>query len=149
AAVSNALDALKHKADVVLQRDHGAGVAELIDRLVEEDLADVAPERHCVLLGKAGEHAVKLDPYESNIMVCGTSGSGKSTLTTGLLERLCDDGYQFAVLDPEGDYANLDFAVVLGGAGRAPLVDEVIDVLKDASRNAVINMLGVSVEHRP
>lgn len=149
AAVSNALDALKKHADLVLQRDHGAGVAELIDRMVEEDLADVAPERHCVLLGKVGDHELRLDPYESNIMVCGTSGSGKSTLTTGLLERLSEMGYQFAILDPEGDYSNLDFAVALGGAGRAPLVDEVIDVLRDAKRNAVINMLGVAVEHRP
>ncbi len=149
AAVANALPVLKGHADLVLNHDHGAGVAELIDRLVEEDLADVAPERHGALLGNAGEQAVKLDPYASNIMVCGTSGSGKSTLTTGLLERLSDQGYQFVILDPEGDYSTLDFAVVLGGAGRAPLVDEVIDVLKHSKRNAVINMLGVSVEHRP
>jgi len=151
AAVANALEALKTRADVVLTQDHGAGVSELIDRMVEEDLADVAPERHRVLLGhvSGNGHLVKLDPYDSNIMVCGTSGSGKSTLTTGLLERLTEQGYQFAILDPEGDYSTLDFAVVLGGAGRAPLVDEVIDVLKDSHRNAVINMLGVAVEHRP
>ncbi len=149
AAVSNALDVLKKRADIVLTRDHGAGVNELIERLVEEDLADVAPERHHILLGKVGDRDIKLDPYESNIMVCGTSGSGKSTLTTGLLERLCERGYQFAILDPEGDYSNIDFAVVLGGAGRAPLVEEVIDVLKESHRNVVINMLGVAVEHRP
>jgi len=149
AAVSNALDALKKHADLVLQRDHGAGVAELIERMIEDDLADVAPDRHWVLLGKTCDHEVRLDPYESNIMVCGTSGSGKSTLTTGLLERLSEKGYQFAILDPEGDYSNLDFAVALGGPGRAPLIDEVIDVVKDAKRNAVINMLGVAVEHRP
>ena len=149
AAVANALGVLKAKADVVLQRDHGAGVAELIERIVDEDLADVAPARHHVLLGRTGDGEIKLDPYASNIMVCGTSGSGKSTLVTGLLERLNEKGYQFAILDPEGDYSTLDFAVVLGGAGRAPLVEEVIDVLKHSRRNAVINMLGVSIEHRP
>jgi hydroxymethylpyrimidine pyrophosphatase-like HAD family hydrolase len=118
AAVANALPVLKGKADLVLMRDHGAGVVELIERMVEEDLADVAPQRHAVLLGHAGAQEVKLDPYSSNIMVCGTSGSGKSTLTTGLLERLSEQGYQFAILDPEGDYSTLEFAVVLGGAGR-------------------------------
>jgi hydroxymethylpyrimidine pyrophosphatase-like HAD family hydrolase len=149
AAVANALPALKAHADVVLDGDHGAGISELVDRIVDDDLDDVAPERHQIVLGHAEGHVVRLDPYEANIMVCGTSGSGKSTLTTGILERLCDQGYQFAILDPEGDYSSLDFAVVLGGAGREPLVEEVIDVLRDSHRNAVINMLGVAVEHRP
>jgi HAD superfamily hydrolase (TIGR01484 family) len=149
AAVSNALDSLKTKADLVMEQDHGAAVSELIDRMLDNDLVDVSPVRHRVLLGHAGAEEVRLDPYGSNIMVCGTSGSGKSTLTTGLLERLCDQGYQFAILDPEGDYSALDFAVVLGGPNRAPLVEEVIDVLRDATRNTVINMLGVSVDHRP
>jgi HAD superfamily hydrolase (TIGR01484 family) len=42
AAVANALPALKETADVVLAADHGAGVAELIDRLLtrEESLTD-------------------------------------------------------------------------------------------------------------
>jgi hydroxymethylpyrimidine pyrophosphatase-like HAD family hydrolase len=149
AAVSNALPSLKAKADVVLSHDHGAGVTELIDRVCMDDLADLAPPRHRVLLGKTGEKEVRIDPYTANIMVCGTSGSGKSTLTTGLLERLSDRGYQFAILDPEGDYSSLEFAVVLGGAGRAPLVEEVVDVLRDSTRNAVVNMLGVAVDHRP
>jgi HAD superfamily hydrolase (TIGR01484 family) len=149
AAVANALPAVKAKADMVLARDHGAGVSDLIDDMVDNDLAEIAPARHKVLLGRAQDRELRLDPYESNIMVCGTSGSGKSTLTTGLLERLFDAGYQFAVLDPEGDYSTLDFAVVLGGPQRAPLVEEVIDVLKDPARSAVINMLGVAVDHRP
>jgi hydroxymethylpyrimidine pyrophosphatase-like HAD family hydrolase len=149
AAVSNALPSLKAKADLVLTRDHGAGITELIDRVLADDLVDIAPPRHRILLGRSGDKEVQLDPYSSNIMVCGTSGSGKSTLTTGLLERLSDHGYQFAILDPEGDYSTLDFAVVLGGAGRAPLVEEVVDVLRDSTRNAVINMLGVAVDHRP
>ena len=34
AAVANALPALKEHADVVLSRDHGAGVIELVDRLL-------------------------------------------------------------------------------------------------------------------
>jgi hypothetical protein len=39
AAVANALPALKERADLVTRRDHGAGVAELIDLLVGNDLA--------------------------------------------------------------------------------------------------------------
>ena len=37
-AVSNALDSLKEHADIVTKADHGAGVAELIDELIADDL---------------------------------------------------------------------------------------------------------------
>jgi HAD superfamily hydrolase (TIGR01484 family) len=39
AAVANALPAVKETADIVLQADHGTGVAELIDLVVATDLA--------------------------------------------------------------------------------------------------------------
>src|SRR5690606_7629021 len=121
----------------------------LIDRIVKNDLADLAPDRHRIPLGRVGDYEVRLDPYATNAMICGTSGSGKSTLTSGLLERLADAGYQFCVLDPEGDYTSLEFAVMLGAPKRAPLVSEVLDVLAFPKRNAIVNMLGVAVDHRP
>jgi hypothetical protein len=148
-AVSNALPSLKKHADFVTPADHGVGVSQLIDRMVANDLADIPPVRHHLLLGTSEGKEVRLPPYSTNAMICGTSGSGKSTLTTGLLERLSDAGYQFCILDPEGDYTSLEFAVVLGAPNRAPLVTEVMDVLRHPRRNAVVNMLGVAVEHRP
>ncbi|HXN53162.1 MAG TPA: HAD family hydrolase [Candidatus Acidoferrum sp.] len=42
-AVANALPALKERADLVTTGSHGAGVEELIERLLCEDLASVAP----------------------------------------------------------------------------------------------------------
>lgn len=41
AAVANALPALKETADFVAAADHGAGVSELIDRIIATDLQDV------------------------------------------------------------------------------------------------------------
>jgi HAD superfamily hydrolase (TIGR01484 family) len=41
-AVSNALDSVKTKADVVTTADHGAGVEELINHLLDDDLASLA-----------------------------------------------------------------------------------------------------------
>jgi HAD superfamily hydrolase (TIGR01484 family) len=149
AAVANALPALKDHADMVLVGDHGTGVAELIDRLIASDLADSSPARHRIEIGRAGDEVISFDPYATNIMVCGPSGSGKSTLTTGILERLNKAGYQFAIIDPEGDYGSLEQAVVLGGSQREPLVEEVVDVLRDPARNVVANLLGVAVAHRP
>ncbi len=45
AAVANALPMLRARADIDLQADHGAGVIELIDRLLADDLASVAVNR--------------------------------------------------------------------------------------------------------
>lgn len=45
AAVSNALPALKESADFLTQAAHGAGVAELIDRILADDLASLEPRR--------------------------------------------------------------------------------------------------------
>jgi HAD superfamily hydrolase (TIGR01484 family) len=39
-AVANALPSLKERADIVTKADHGAGVSELIDELIETDLAN-------------------------------------------------------------------------------------------------------------
>jgi hypothetical protein len=151
AAVANALDALKDRADLVLRDHHGAGVRELIEHLIANDLAAAAPllVRHHLLLGKNGGGDVTIDPYEANILICGTSGSGKSTITNGLLERLCKCGYQYAIVDPEGDYAADEHAVVLGAPKRAPLVSEILDVLKHPTDNVVANLLGIALEHRP
>src|SRR5690349_4031713 len=52
-AVANALPTLKSAADLVTAADHGAGVVELIDKLLADDLASLEPRltRHHVLLG--------------------------------------------------------------------------------------------------
>ena len=150
-AVANALPSLQQHADLVTRADHGTGVAELIGHLLADDLAAAVRDlpRHHLVLGRSERGEVRFDPYGDTLMVCGTSGSGKSTLTTGLLEQLCRASYQLAIVDPEGDYSTLDVAVVLGSAQRAPLVEEVLDVLRDPARSVAVNLLGLSVEHRP
>ena len=150
-AVANALPVLKARADLVTAADHGRGVCELIDHLITDDLAAVAPKltRHHIHLGKVGDQDISIDPYSSNVLICGTSGSGKSTLTTAILERLSEQGYQFTILDPEGDYTSLEFAVVHGAPSQPPLVSAVLDVLRKPTGNVVVNMLGVAIDHRP
>src|SRR5262245_44435252 len=92
AAVANALPAVKDTADIVMAKDHGAGVAELIDRLLANDLSDLKTlARHRIPVGETDEKVEEyIDPAGAGVMVCGTSGSGKSTLTTSILERLAD-----------------------------------------------------------
>jgi hypothetical protein len=91
----------------------------------------------------------RIDPYGTNVLIAGPSGSGKSTVTTGILERLAEAAYQFVIIDPEGDYSDLEFAVTLGDAQRAPLADEFMHLLADPEQNAVVNLLGIPLEHRP
>ena len=53
-AVANALPSLKECADIVTNADHGAGVVELIDEILRDDLQryDAKLRRHQTLLGK-------------------------------------------------------------------------------------------------
>jgi len=151
-AVANALPSLKERADIVTRGDHGAGVAELIDEILADDLAhrEAALIRHQVVLGKTEQGAsVRLSPYGINALVVGTSGGGKSSVATGLIERLRANGYSYCVIDPEGDYDALEATLVLGSPERAPTLDECVQLISKPQTNAVINLLDVKLEDRP
>ncbi|MFI6795999.1 HAD family hydrolase [Streptosporangium canum] len=149
-AVANALPAVKERCDLVTERDHGAGVAELVDRLLEDDLAGVDVARHRLLLGAGEAGQVSVPPYGLRLLVAGPSHSGKSTVTAALLERVAGAGYQFCLIDPEGDYADgVEGAVVLGDVRRAPTGEEVLRLLEDVRRSVVVNLLGLSIDDRP
>jgi hydroxymethylpyrimidine pyrophosphatase-like HAD family hydrolase len=152
AAVANALPTLKERADFVTRGARGAGVVELIDHVLADDLEELSRclSRHAVPLGhRDDESEYSIPCYGQNVLVAGTSGSGKSTITTGVLERLSEQGYQFVVVDPEGDYSALEGAVVLGDPQQAPTVEGALDVLEKPGHNAVINLVGIPIEHRP
>jgi len=151
-AVSNALPSVKEHADWVTRGDHGAGVVELCDSLLNNDLRWLEPEleRHSILLGAREDgRELRLQPYGVNILVAGPSGVGKSTLAAGFLERLCERGYQFCIIDPEGDYSTFEGAVVLGDNRREPNVEEVFELLNQPTQNVVVNLLGIALDHRP
>ena len=151
-AVANALPMLMERADFVTQGENGSGVIELVDKLVDSDLVELEPSlsRHEIVVGTHEDgQEIRIKPYGTNVLVTGTSGSGKSTFATSFLERLIEQEYQFCIIDPEGDYQNFKGAMVLGEVARAPLVDEVCDFLEKSMQNAVINLLGVALDHRP
>lgn len=151
-AVANALPMLKERADLVTAEPDGAGARELVERLLRDDLADLEPQvaRHRIPVGTtaAGEE-VSISPYGTSALIAGPSGSGKSTLATAIMERLIERVYQLCVIDPEGDYANLSGALVLGDQEHAPSPDEILDVLDAPDRHVVVNLLGVPLKDRP
>src|SRR5262249_13769134 len=142
----------KEEADYVTQGECSAGVVELIGQLMHDELRVVEPKltRHHILLGtRAGGQEESLPSYGVNLLLAGSSGGGKATLATGLLERLAEQGYQFCVIDPEGDYENLEGAVALGTSERAPSSDEVLQLVENPESNAVVNLVGLPLEERP
>ena len=151
-AVGNALPMLKERADVVTEKTHGAGVEEIIEQLLADDLRSLQPRlrRHDILLGRteSGEEYC-LGPYGTRVAVAGPSGGGKSTVVTAIVERLIQKQYQVCVIDPEGDYDDFGQIVTLGGSDRIPGVSEILEVLKTGGSSISVNLLGVPVADRP
>ena len=151
-AVGNALPLVQERADWVTRGRNGDGVVQLIDKLIENDLADLEDRlsRHFIPIGtRADGEEVRLDPYGLAVLVAGSSGSGKSTFATGVLERLAGQGYQFCIVDPEGDYALFEGTIVLGDKERPPTVAGALEVLEQPNRNVVVNLLGLALAERP
>jgi HAD superfamily hydrolase (TIGR01484 family) len=151
-AVASALPAVRERADLVTSGGAGRGVVELAERLLKDDLADVAPrlDRHDLEVGvRPSGEVVRIPAYGVNVLVAGSPGGGKSTFATSILERLMEAKRQFCIIDPEGDYPSLEGAVVLGDKNRVPSVDEVLDLLAKPERNGVVNLLGIDLGGRP
>jgi hydroxymethylpyrimidine pyrophosphatase-like HAD family hydrolase len=152
AAVANAVPMLKSDADLVLAGGHGDGVVELVNVLAGSDLTatPVPRPRRTILLGhRADGEEVTIPPAGTSLLVAGSSASGKSTLATGMLERLAAQGYQFCVIDPEGDYESLPGAIHLGGPDRAPVADEILTALEKPATNVVVSLVGLQLHDRP
>ena len=151
-AVANALPMVKEDAAIVTKASRGGGVAELIGRLVADDLADVAAglaHQRVALARRSDDSAIDLHPFSGNLLIAGTSGGGKSTLATGLLERLAECGFQFCVIDPEGDYAGLEDAVTVGDAKSPPSLREAMKLLEAPGKSVVVNLSSVARAERP
>jgi HAD superfamily hydrolase (TIGR01484 family) len=151
-AVSNSLDSLKERADWVTGADHGAGVEELVERLLADDLQSLQGTvgRHDILVGTSeGGTALTLEPFAGSMLVAGPSASGKSSVTTAVLERLAETAHQFCLLDPEGDCDALSHGVRLGTSSRPPSVDEVLTLLGEPDESAVVGLVALSLAEQP
>lgn len=140
AAVSNALDSLKTGVDIRLERDHGAGVAELADRIMAEDAALAPDFKHGIVIGTdRDDQPATLTAACGHVLLLGPSGSGKSTLATAMTERMVEQELSFCVVDPEGDYYELQHAVCVGSAATTPDIHDALKLQQEARVNLVIN----------
>lgn len=146
AAVANAIAPLKSQVDLVLDKDHGAGVRMLIGMMERLDKDLLPTNRRALPIGTDPEgKEVLLPSIGGNILVVGPSRSGKSTFATMLAERMLARRLGFGFLDPEGDYPNLEGTALLDCSN--PWVDAAdFEVLLQARLNPVAMLRGL--DHR-
>jgi len=156
-AVANALPALKEKADVVTGGHHGAGVVELIGQLLSDDLSsyDDRVLRSSLTIGvpcgtgsgrDRGE--VRIAPNRNSVLVAGASASGKSSAVAGILEECEEHGYQFCLIDPEGDFEALPNTMAVGSPAEQPDA-RLIGKALESTQSLVVNLMGVPLPERP
>lgn len=151
-AVANALPFVKERADYVSERDHGAGVVDVVTRVLEDEFEVLLETsgRHRISIGATEDGGeVTLPSFGETVLVAGASGSGKSTVTHAFREALEEKGYQYCVIDPEGDYEEAAGVVQFGDPDHRPLAESVLQHLEDPAANAVVNLLGMPLEDRP
>jgi HAD superfamily hydrolase (TIGR01484 family) len=150
-ATANALPTLKQAADFVTTGERGAGVTELIQGLLKDDLASRESEmtrRHILLGTDAEDQEVRIHPYGENILLTGTTGSGKSGLAATLLERLSEAKYIFCVVDSDGGYETITGAVTLGASDRPPSIEEILKLFRSPDQSGLINLSGLPLSER-
>lgn len=148
AAVANAIPALKQASEIVLAGDHGAGVVELIDRVILED-ASLLPLGRLgvpVCTGRTGTETY-LSPQDSMLIV-GGSGSGKSRFVTLLTERIIEKRQEFCLIDPEGDYDTLEDAIKIGDEEWPPSIDETVRLLGRTDLSIVVSTMALDLPGR-
>jgi hypothetical protein len=150
-ATANAIQTLKESADRVTQATHGAGVLEIINGLLESDLAELPPKRRrrALCLGKDSQGVDVVFPSRrASILV---AGEPRDTLelSIAVLERLCKAGYQFCVLDTRGDFIDFKPAVAFGTLDNPPAVEEVLTALDKPDVQTVVCLAAVPEQDRP
>jgi hydroxymethylpyrimidine pyrophosphatase-like HAD family hydrolase len=151
AAVSNALDSVKQLVDWELTQARGAGVAEAIVQLLENDLEQfhLRPTEGALLGKDLDDQEVRVPLAGMRVLVTGDPAVGKSRFAQSVLEQLIAEGYQTCIVDPEGDYQGLESAIVLGTREQTPTVEEVLEVLSKPKESCVVSIFGAKADEQP
>jgi hypothetical protein len=66
-----------------------------------------------------------------------------------MLEKMIEKNYQFCLIDPEGDYADLPGVVRIGDNVHPPVLEEVISLLHNPMQSVIVCILAVPLDDRP
>jgi hydroxymethylpyrimidine pyrophosphatase-like HAD family hydrolase len=150
-AVDNALDALKKRTDLVTSGKASAGVAELIEKLIADDLQELhsRPGRGILLGTRLGGENIWVPIYGTRLLVTGESATGKSKLAVSILDQLIRSEYQACVFDPEGDFQSIDRAIVIGTPEQSPIPEEVMQVVRQPNMSCIISLFATKTVEQP
>ena len=151
AAVDNALKVVKSQVDLVMQAARGAGVTELINELLDNDLKKLhrRPHRGILMGADLAGHEFRIPVYGTRVLVTGGPASGKSNFAVSMIEQLMEQHYQTCIIDPEGDYQGMKEPVVLGTLEQTPAVEEVLQVIDDPEKSCVVSLFAASRDEQP
>lgn len=151
AAVENALAVVKERVDIVTTSARSAGVTELIDQILENDLRKLHYRAgKGILLGHdLHGNEFRLPVYGTRVLVTGEPAGGKSKFALTMLEQLMENDYQTCIVDPEGDYHDMQEPIVLGTLERPPGIEDVIEVLHDPAKSCVVSLFGAKHDEQP
>ncbi len=145
AAVGWGSAALRAHADTVIEGEGPPAVAAFVRRACESPRIHL-PERarRSLVLGHDARGAsFALAERGRDILVAGDPQSGKSWVAGLLCEQLVLQGYCLCVIDPEGDYAELERmpgVLRLGGTDAPPSIDELSRALRHADVSVVVDL---------
>jgi hydroxymethylpyrimidine pyrophosphatase-like HAD family hydrolase len=158
-AVSNALPALKQRADFVTAGDHGRGVQELIDHLLKNDFAEVTERltRHSLALpainGGAARHWF---PGQQHLVIAGDQ-EAVDIVSNDISQRLSRAGYQHCRFlcgpveqkpEVEADTPGKMSLASVGSAEQLPTVADVLRNLTRPDQNVQVHLCAVGAADR-
>ena len=152
-AVAWGSQALKERADEVLEGEGPCAVAGYIRRISEE--LRLPPERmgrYRLSLGvETNGHPLKVAVRGRNVLIAGEVQSGKSWVNGLACEQLILLGYSVCVIDPEGDYRTLESlpgVVVFTAEDSPPDLPDVARALQHPDMSVIIDLSQLAYEEK-
>jgi hydroxymethylpyrimidine pyrophosphatase-like HAD family hydrolase len=144
AAVGWGSAALRAVADEVVEGSGPPALVPYLQRLITCGRLPVRTAGRKLLLGHTDDGGpFALAVRGRHVLVAGDAGSGKSWVAGLLAEQLILQGYSVCVIDPEGDYRQLQAlpgVVALGGADPLPRPHELFHALQHAESSVVVDL---------
>lgn len=144
--------ALQKLADHVLPGDGPEALAGYIREVsMHSKLPPHRADRRRILLGDTIDGPLETAIHGRNILIAGDPRSGKSWISGLFCEQLLLHGYCLCVIDPEGDYATLEWlpgVVVFGGDESPPRLSDVARALRHPDTSLVIDLAALTHEEK-
>ena len=145
--------ALQKSADEVIRGDGPSAVAEYIRRAANSTrLPPDRIDKSTILLDVTGSSApLELTIRGRNVLIAGDPRSGKSWATGLFCEHFMLHDYCTCVIDPEGDYEQLEAlprVLACGGDDPLPSLPDVARMLRHPDMSVVINLSHVQYKEK-